>query len=55
MSQLIPVHGANGCAGHLLRTAKGFRAFDTHDKEIGLYPTPEAGVTALLELATAAA
>ncbi len=55
MSQLIPVHGAQGCAGHLLRTANGFRAFDSEEKEIGVYPTPEAGVAALLELATAAA
>ncbi len=55
MSQLIPVHGAQGCAGHLLRTANGFRAFDSEDKEIGVYPTPEAGVAALLELATAVA
>ncbi len=55
MTPLIPVHGAQGCAGHLLRSAKGFRAFDAHDKEIGVYPTPDAGVAALLELATAAA
>ena len=25
---LIPVHSAHGCTGHLLRTAKGFRAFE---------------------------
>ncbi len=41
-----------GCAGHF-RSARGFRAFDADDKEIGLYPTPDAGVAALLELATA--
>jgi hypothetical protein len=35
---------ARGCVGHLLRTAKGFRACDANDKEIGTYPTPEAGV-----------
>ncbi len=52
---LVPVHGAHGCAGHLLRSAKGFRAFDSQDKEIGLYPTPDSAVAALLELVTAAA
>ncbi len=50
----LPVHGVTGCVGHLLYSARGFRAFDAHDKEIGLYPTPDAGVAALLELATAA-
>ncbi len=55
LKTLVPVHGAHGCAVHLLRSAKGFRAFDSQDKEIGLYPTPDAGVAALLELATAVA
>ncbi len=53
--RLVPVFGEHGCAGFLLCTAKGFRAFDAYDKEIGLYPTPDAGVAALLELAMAGA
>ena len=49
---LIPVHGAQGCAGHPIRSARGFRAFDPDDREIGVYPTPDLGAVALLELAT---
>jgi hypothetical protein len=49
---LIPVHGTCNCVEHLLRTAKGFRAFDTLDHEIGIYPTPDLAADALLELAT---
>ncbi len=50
MSQLIPVHGVTGCVGHLLRSAKGFRAFDSQDKEVGTFDSAEAGAAALLEL-----
>lgn len=32
---LVPVHGTHGCAGHLLRSAKGFRAYDSDNREIG--------------------
>jgi len=39
---LIPVHGEHGCVGHLLRSAKGFRACDVNDKEIGTFPTTDA-------------
>ena len=52
---LIPVHNASGCLGHLLRTAKGFRAFDRDDKEIGVYETAAPGFVALLELTIDAA
>ena len=38
---LIPIHSAHGCAGHILRTAKGFRAFDSDDREIGSYPNAD--------------
>ena len=34
---LVPVHGQAGCAGHLLRNAKGFRAFDTDSKELDTF------------------
>jgi hypothetical protein len=52
---LMPVHNASGCCGHLLRSAKGFRAFDAYDGEIGVYETPDLGIAALLERATDAA
>lgn len=45
---LIPVHGTHGCAGFLLRSARGFRTFDAGEKEIGVFPSAEAGVAALL-------
>jgi hypothetical protein len=34
----------------LLRSAKGFRAFDRDDKEIGVYETAGKGVIALTAL-----
>jgi hypothetical protein len=54
-ARLIPVFGAHACVGHLLRTARGFRACDANDKEIGIFETPALGVAALLERATDAA
>jgi hypothetical protein len=39
----------------LLRTAKGFRACDANDKEIGCFATADAAAAALLELATVGA
>jgi hypothetical protein len=47
---LIPVVGVGGCAGHLLRTAKGFRAFDRDCKEIGTFADAALGAIALLGL-----
>ena len=41
-----------GCVGHLLRSARGFRAFDANDKEIGVFETARLGLVALLERAT---
>jgi hypothetical protein len=51
----MPVFGVSGCCGHLLRTARGFRACDANDKEIGVFETPALGIAALLEAATDAA
>jgi hypothetical protein len=48
-----PVIIGDACRGHLLASARGWRAFDREDREIGTYPTPEAAVAALLELAVA--
>jgi hypothetical protein len=41
---LTTVHNATGCVGHLLRSSKGFRAFDRDDKEIGTYETAGLGL-----------
>jgi hypothetical protein len=49
---VAPVIGINGCVGHLIRTARGVRAFDADDKEIGTYPTMDEAAAALLALAT---
>jgi hypothetical protein len=49
---LIPIHSAHGFAGHILRTAKGFRAFDSDDREIGSFPNADIAAAALMELAT---
>jgi hypothetical protein len=48
---LVPVFGASGCAGHILRTAYGFRAFDASDKQIGYFEDSNSAISALLELA----
>ena len=37
-----PVIGINGCVGHLIWTARGVRAFDADDKEVGTYATMDA-------------
>jgi hypothetical protein len=49
---LIPIHDTTGCVGHVLRSAKGFRAFDRDDREIGTYATAGEGLVALLEQPT---
>jgi hypothetical protein len=46
---LVPVHGQAGCAGHLLRSAKGFRAFDTDSKELGTFKDAALAAHALLD------
>jgi hypothetical protein len=45
---LVPVHGQAGCAGHLLRSAKGFRA-DTDSKELGTFKDAALAAHALLD------
>ena len=49
----VPVIGSTGCVGHLIWTARGVRAFDAGDKEVGSYPTMDAAAAALLEGALA--
>jgi hypothetical protein len=51
-----PVISEHGCAGHVLRTCKGIRAFDVEDRELPeMYATVDAAVAALLERAVAEA
>jgi hypothetical protein len=45
---LTPVFNTSGCVGHILRTARGFRACDTNDREIGIFETAGLGIVALL-------
>jgi len=41
---LIPmIGGEDGYVGSLLQSARGYRAFGDKDREIGTYPTVEAG------------
>jgi hypothetical protein len=49
---LMPVHNMTGCCGHILRTARGFRACDRNDKQIGVFETPALAIAALLEAGT---
>ena len=46
---LVPVMGQGGCAGHLLRTHKGFRAFNAEGKEIGMFENLNLAASALLD------
>ena len=49
-----PVIVGDACRGHLLASARGWRAFDREDRELSqMYSTPEAAIAALLELAVA--
>jgi hypothetical protein len=52
---LMPVFHVSGCVGHILRTARGFRACDANDKEIGVFETAGLSIVALLGAATDAA
>jgi hypothetical protein len=47
----MPVHDTTGCIGHLLRSARGFRACDRNDRQIGVFETPALAIAALLEAA----
>jgi hypothetical protein len=46
---------SSGCMGHILRTARGFRACDANHKEIGIFEIAGLGIAALLEAAADAA
>jgi hypothetical protein len=50
-----PVIGSTGCVGHLIWTARGVRAFDAADKEVGTYATMDEAAATLLERAVAGA
>ena len=42
-----PVIGATGCVGHLIWTARGVRAFDADDREVGTSTMDEAAIVLL--------
>ena len=44
-----PVIGSTGCVGHLIWTARGVRALDAADKEIGVFATMDEAAAVLLE------
>ena len=46
-----PVIGSTGCVGHLIWTARGVRAFDVDDKEVGTYSSMDAAAAVLQERA----
>jgi hypothetical protein len=45
---LIPVFSEHACCGHILRTAKGFKAYDVSDRLVGVFETADLGVAAIL-------
>jgi hypothetical protein len=45
-----PVIRSTGCVGHLIWTARGVRALDAIDKEVGTYATMDEAAAALLAL-----
>jgi hypothetical protein len=47
----IPVMHGDKFLGHLICTAKGIRAFDAYDRELGYFATEEGAVMALQKLA----
>jgi hypothetical protein len=50
LKTLMPVIGTHGCLGHLLNTAKGWKAYDANDKALGTFPDQSAAVSAVLTL-----
>jgi hypothetical protein len=52
---LTLVFNETGCCGHILRTAKGFKACDANDRLIGVFETAGLGIVVLLEAASDAA
>ncbi len=45
-----PVVSSTGCVGHLIWTARGVRAFDAQDAEIGTYASMDEAAAVLLEI-----
>jgi hypothetical protein len=51
LATLVPIMGEDGCRGHLLRSARGWRAYDAQDDLIGYFANQSEAVTALLNAA----
>jgi hypothetical protein len=53
MGSVKPVlDGKNVCLGHLLKTARGWRAFDRQDAELGTFESEDAAAAALTKQQT---
>jgi hypothetical protein len=50
LKTLVAVIGTHGCVGHLLNTAKGWKAYDANDKALGTFPDQTAAVQVVLTL-----
>jgi hypothetical protein len=50
-SRLRPIISGGRCIGHLYASARGIRAFDAQDQEIGTYSTAEQAIGAISERA----
>ncbi len=46
---LRPVIAESGCLGHILFSARGYRAFDRHDRELGIFANAGDAAAAILE------
>jgi hypothetical protein len=48
MHSLRPVVTSVGCLGHVLRSCKGYRAFDRMDRELGVFTSAGEAACAIL-------
>jgi len=51
LATLVPIIDEGGCRGHLLRSARGWRAYDGKDDLVGYFANQSEAVAALLSAA----
>jgi hypothetical protein len=51
LATLVPIMGEGGCRGHLLRSARGWRAYDAGDDLVGYFANQSEAVAVLLSAA----
>jgi hypothetical protein len=51
---LIPVLDGQRVIGHMIETPRGYRTFDSGDRELGMFGTAQGGALALQKLANPA-